>query len=64
MAQIHNAELHLRQDIRSKAKATERLIRYAAHEMEDLDLEDCKELLILCAALIRMKFDLQEGEVL
>jgi hypothetical protein len=53
-----------KQDSRSKAMATARLLSYVAHDLEDLHLEECKQLLILCATLIRIKFDLPDNELI
>jgi hypothetical protein len=52
-----------RQDPRSKAMATARLLSYVAHDLDDLQLDECKQLLILCATLIRIKFDLPDCEL-
>lgn len=57
-------EPQLKQDIRTKATATARLLQYVAHDLEDLHLDECKQLLILCATLIRIKFDLPDNELL
>jgi hypothetical protein len=53
-----------KQDFRNKATATARLLNYVAHDLEDMDLGECKQLLVLCATLIRLKFDLPDCETL
>lgn len=46
-----------------RAKATARLIYYAASEAEELGMGDCRQLLRFAADLIRLRFGLQECDL-
>jgi hypothetical protein len=49
---------------REQAKATARLISYAIREVEELELKECRQLLLLSNALIRKKYQLSPEEAL
>lgn len=51
-------------DRREQAKATARLISYAIREVEELELKECRQLLLLSNALIRKKFQLSPEDAL
>lgn len=45
---------------RAKARATVRLIQYAAEDAGELGLKDCRHLLHFAAGLIRVRYGLQD----
>ena len=45
---------------KNKARATARMIYYAAFDADELGLGECGQLLQFVADMIRMKYDLQE----
>ena len=57
------SEICLEQDVRYKAVATARLICYAAEDVDELNLDDCRRLLVLCATLIKIKFGIHDHEL-
>ncbi len=63
---IESTGLHLDTDPgdREKAKATARMIYYAACDAEELGLGECRQLLMFCGTLMRIKFGLKDHEVL
>jgi hypothetical protein len=48
----------------NKARATARMIYYAAHDADELGLGECGQLLHFVADLIRLKYDLQDQPAL
>lgn len=53
-----------KQSERMKAVATARMIYYAANDSAELGMKDCSQLLNFVADLIKIKFKIEDGEML
>jgi len=64
MIEVSQYQLDSDQSERNKAKATARLIYYASREAEELGLGDCRQLLHFVAGLIRVRYGLQDQDLM